>query len=557
MALLRDKAQSNADKLQNSRTERTSCAAFLYVCHRQAHEDIRTRWRVAGVRCLVVLWLAGLCLSLAILVQLSITSGIGKLGYERLVACQPNGVFDLYPENYRYWSRSGFFEITLGFGKLSFTEAKVIDVIWDIGCGRGGQAIVAFISWHVFAKYVTTSMEIATITFSTYRTVFLQNDSLIFGLSRLLRDFTRRQGLQSKLAMAFMIATMIWILIFPSFASAMTGYSGNVKSYVQDDDKYILFDNFRRIMYVVRDGWRIRQMGNYIVPYESFSDVTSYGFNGLANASSSFLGIILSPPVLNISAYYLAHDDLGAGWLDPSQQQPFRNTSWSMWVHGNATYNMKYITEHGACQPAEVRYNSTYRWGFSFVQLTIMTILCTLWTIGICILWTHTHFIMKRRGHSDVAGEYEAIIELAHAMGSQIGRAESVEVLSLTEAGLRRRIRGQLDGGRIGYEYKCTAEEEMGANGDACLSRWIRKEIWWLVFIFLSTSVMFLIPLLMNGVLAWVPAGLLITLLLTLCIGTTGRSRGVMFFWLFMFLCILPLIVSLLVKFFKIRPLRD
>lgn len=30
------------------------------------------------------------------------------------------------------WAISDFFEITLAFGPLSFTEAKVIDVVWDI-----------------------------------------------------------------------------------------------------------------------------------------------------------------------------------------------------------------------------------------------------------------------------------------------------------------------------------------------------------------------------------------------------------------------------------------
>ena len=94
----------------------------------------------------------------------------------------------------------------------------------------------------------------------------------MIAVPRLLRDFTRRRGLHSKVAMVFMIATMIWIWIFPSFASAMTGYSANIKAYIQDaDDNFISFDDFRRAMYVIHDGWRIGKPENYVIPYNTIS----------------------------------------------------------------------------------------------------------------------------------------------------------------------------------------------------------------------------------------------------------------------------------------------
>lgn len=47
-------------------------------------------------------------------------------------ACPPDRVFRLHPEKYSVWSSTAFFQITLGGGKLSFAQAKVIDVVWDI-----------------------------------------------------------------------------------------------------------------------------------------------------------------------------------------------------------------------------------------------------------------------------------------------------------------------------------------------------------------------------------------------------------------------------------------
>lgn len=101
-------------------------------------------------------------------------------------------------------------------------------------------------------------MAAAPITFGTFRTVFVHQESSVVSIPRLIRDFTRRRGLQSKIAMVFMIATLVFILVFPTFGSAMTGYSANVQSYVRDSQQnYIRFDTFRYMFYTVHDGGRV------------------------------------------------------------------------------------------------------------------------------------------------------------------------------------------------------------------------------------------------------------------------------------------------------------
>lgn len=122
-------------------------------------------------------------------------------------------------------------------------------------------------------------METTPVTFSTYRTVFLRDESLVVAIPRLFRDFACRRGLHSKVAMVFMIATMVFVLIFPSFASAMTGYSSNVKSYIRnttssspsglDGSNYMAFSSFQRVLYVIHDGWRVALEGDYMVPYDT------------------------------------------------------------------------------------------------------------------------------------------------------------------------------------------------------------------------------------------------------------------------------------------------
>jgi hypothetical protein len=95
--------------------------------HHQAAKDCRARWRRGA------LWLlAVICVTLLIYtLTLVISNGSGDF-YLGGNACQPDGSFSVDPAAFRYWSSSGFFQITLGFGSMSFTQVKVIDVAWDV-----------------------------------------------------------------------------------------------------------------------------------------------------------------------------------------------------------------------------------------------------------------------------------------------------------------------------------------------------------------------------------------------------------------------------------------
>ncbi|KAF1975556.1 hypothetical protein BU23DRAFT_441890, partial [Bimuria novae-zelandiae CBS 107.79] len=162
---------------------------------------------------------------------------------------------------YSYWSRTGFFQITLALGDLSFGQAKLIDVVWDVVFGRVGQAILAW------SLYVTTSMETAPITYHSYRVIFLETGPSLWSTVRLIRDFVSRRGLNSKFAMFFMVATMAFALAFPTLTSAMKGYTSIAKAYVPDHENgnRIRFDSFALVLYTIHDGERIGQTNDHLV----------------------------------------------------------------------------------------------------------------------------------------------------------------------------------------------------------------------------------------------------------------------------------------------------
>lgn len=82
------------------------------------------RWGRGGLWFLFSLWAIGLFAAL-VMVPLIAEANSNS-------ACKPDGSFSIVGR-YSSWNIDGFFQITVSvFGKLTFTEAKLIDVIWDV-----------------------------------------------------------------------------------------------------------------------------------------------------------------------------------------------------------------------------------------------------------------------------------------------------------------------------------------------------------------------------------------------------------------------------------------
>jgi hypothetical protein len=64
--------------------------------------------------------------------------------------------------------------------------------------------------------------------------------------------------------MIYMITTMMFILAFPTFGSAMTGYKSNVQPFVEDStSSYVPFSSFTFLYYTIHDGDRINLTRNF------------------------------------------------------------------------------------------------------------------------------------------------------------------------------------------------------------------------------------------------------------------------------------------------------
>ncbi len=101
-------------------------ASNLNIAFKDLKNDVKAiRWLRGLGWSIVVIWFLGLMFC-------AVFVGLMPMILSNDTACLPDGSFSLHPDTYSMWSSTGFFQITLGGGELTFAKAKVIDIVWDI-----------------------------------------------------------------------------------------------------------------------------------------------------------------------------------------------------------------------------------------------------------------------------------------------------------------------------------------------------------------------------------------------------------------------------------------
>ncbi|KAI1386794.1 uncharacterized protein F4822DRAFT_411246 [Hypoxylon trugodes] len=483
---------------------------------REAWLDLRSiRWKRVGRWTVPTSWTLA---TLGLFSFLTIYGTLSQSFEPTNSACRSDNSFNCNISTYDVWTASGFFEVDIGFGDLTFTQAKVIDVSWDMVIGRGGQTLMAFISWRAFADYVTTSMEFAPITYTMFFVVFLQDEPSILSTFRVARIFLSGRKLKSKVAMIFMISSMLFLLGFPTFAGAITGYTTIVEAFVPDyDGRYIPFSGFQPIAYVINDGWRVNLTANEYVSFfgseteaepvyymgffyhacsilggdagcslqETVSNyVATYGLLGLQNTTSTWENVTLPSPILNISAFYIPPATRGtfngADWSDPrnrKQEQPFDDPSKTTFIYNNKTYPLSYVQSNGRCQTVQDR----FKWGFSYIQSYILVILLSIWTIGIWMMWLKARRQLPPKDQVQIPKGWRAILVLAERMNEELQNA-NIDINFLTDQQLKEEIQKQLHGGSVSFNIT-TSRNYSFRRG---LWLWLKREWKWCLILVLT-----------------------------------------------------------------------
>ncbi|KAL9618766.1 MAG: hypothetical protein Q9160_006560 [Pyrenula sp. 1 TL-2023] len=478
--------------------------------------------RVSGLQTFLWFVLAGwLYLFVWILKNLTLSGEADSSSYG---GCSPAGDWiPPYSDGFNSWDVSAMFQITVGFGSLSFSTAKFIDVTWDVVIGRGGQGFLAWISYLVFSKSLIRFMENSPVSYGTFEALTFNTAGLLT-IIRLMKNYYTNATIRAKFAIFWIIVASIWVAAFPTFASAMSGYSPNIRAFVTDSEGSLVpWQDFKYVYYVIHDGWRLPGLEgehqvlssvvgtNFYTAYDSFQmcryamDTTTgqldthksnlgekdcafsfkvanytkeYG-NGPSPFNSSFNDtrtgeiIELPAPTLNISIFYLP-DYYDVPYTNQtlypngstSGFAPTLDNTHTRWAHGNlnVTYDWYYIARNGYCSQQQ-----NYKWGFSFLLLFIFCLCQAIWFMGMYTLYMDAYMESRFERAGRNMGTHRAALDFSKAIRKDMGEDATEEHVGETE--LRRRVRRKLNGGVI--------QLDMPDHKTLPVSRAEELRIWW------------------------------------------------------------------------------
>jgi len=137
--------------------------------------------------------------------------------------CLPDGTFKI-PGNFDIWDPQYILTLTVGSGHMTFAIAKLVDLIWDIGVGHGGQALLTWLAYKVLTRYIVCLMERQGVTTDTYTAVAFHTGTLR-GAWLLSKDLFKRKTFTITRNLVMMFYIGVYLLIFPVVISAMTSYA--------------------------------------------------------------------------------------------------------------------------------------------------------------------------------------------------------------------------------------------------------------------------------------------------------------------------------------------
>lgn len=150
-----------------------------------------------------------------------------------LYGCDATGQVFVRRAGINSLSRQYAFAITLGFGRFGFGLAKAIDVCWDLLVGRGGQALLAISTYRIFRRTMLTKRGVCILSYDKFIALTYAPDT-VYALNTYLRDLRRASSSKSRAygpSVALIICTA-YILVFPTWTSAMTGYQAYTIPYI-------------------------------------------------------------------------------------------------------------------------------------------------------------------------------------------------------------------------------------------------------------------------------------------------------------------------------------
>jgi len=133
------------------------------------------------------------------------------------------------------------FQITIPILRnLSFAQAKLIDLAWDIVIGHGGRLLHGWVLYHATCRVITWILERSGLRYSFLLNTLFQWSSLS-GLWSLTKSLFEKQRPRVFVALALSTYAMTHVLLFNTIWGATTGYqSPTVEGFGMWDSDWVV-----------------------------------------------------------------------------------------------------------------------------------------------------------------------------------------------------------------------------------------------------------------------------------------------------------------------------
>lgn len=107
--------------------------------------------------------------------------------------------------------------------RLTFAEAKAIDVIWDLVVGQGGRFFLGWISYKVFMDGLVRVMEKSAVSHELYASMAFE-PMCVMSIWNSVKALSMTRGWRSKVFLAWFCISTFYVLAFSTLISAGSGY---------------------------------------------------------------------------------------------------------------------------------------------------------------------------------------------------------------------------------------------------------------------------------------------------------------------------------------------
>ena len=284
-------------------------------------------------------------------------------------------------------------------------------------------------------------------SYETFQAVVFRETSLT-SMWKLCANIRRNMNARHIAVMVWMAVAVSYVVAFPTWLSAMTGYTSTVQAYIKTHSGSQVAWVNRRALYQIHDGERINKTKDYIVGadglgfadyyfddgdsliWECADEVTGYndgttelwydappscafawnvssyvsqhGGSTVLNQSSIFNATHhLASPTLDITVFnttphgdYYYYPDIYSFSTGPKNQTAALPTPLPItYTVDGELYDEEYVIANAHCIN-----ESSYKWGFSFLTLFVFLIVSIIWVIGMYATHLDT-FWNSRLGH--------------------------------------------------------------------------------------------------------------------------------------------------------------